>query len=330
MTLSGAAQDAAPASTASPDREALLAALRPELEALEAEARAHLARFKRRLMVRAPLAIVAFVVLGVVIPVVGVFIAFAGFVVLALYELHALMGFVVDARAQVAALIAPHAGFTHHDRLAEALDFGAFEGSSYGELLARGEAVNALVGARGGAAVEIFDARVKSPAKASRLGDAARMMAMVRVARVAIPGRWTARTIVLRDQGAANAFHARGDDMKRVRLVDPKFEDVFEVFSTDQVEARALLTPVFMERLQALEAQFADQQRAPVAAFADGAFMVALAAFGPERAAGGRREDVEIKAERLVDEVLGVLAMVDALTGAASAAGEVSESPADR
>jgi len=37
--------------------------------------------------------------------------------------------------------------------------------------------------------------------------------------------------------------------MKRVGLVDPVFEKIFEAYGTDQVEARYLLTPTFMQRL---------------------------------------------------------------------------------
>jgi len=36
---------------------------------------------------------------------------------------------------------------------------------------------------------------------------------------------------------------------ERVKLEDPIFEDMFEVYSTDQVEARYLLTPTFMQRI---------------------------------------------------------------------------------
>lgn len=39
---------------------------------------------------------------------------------------------------------------------------------------------------------------------------------------------------------------------QRVRLEDPQFEDIFEVFGTDQIEARAVLTTSFMERLKQL------------------------------------------------------------------------------
>jgi hypothetical protein len=45
------------------------------------------------------------------------------------------------------------------------------------------------------------------------------------------------------------------DGRSRVRLEDPKFEEVYQVWSTDQIAARALLTPAFMERLLALPGQ---------------------------------------------------------------------------
>lgn len=59
------------------------------------------------------------------------------------------------------------------------------------------------------------------------------------------------RTVVLRDKGWFNRKKKSG--MKRVGLVDPKFEKIFEAYGTDQVEARVLLTPTFMQRLVDLE-----------------------------------------------------------------------------
>ena len=40
--------------------------------------------------------------------------------------------------------------------------------------------------------------------------------------------------------------------MQPVRLEDAAFEKKYEVYSSDQIEARALLTPAFMERFVAL------------------------------------------------------------------------------
>ena len=65
------------------------------------------------------------------------------------------------------------------------------------------------------------------------------------------PHKFLGRTVVLRDAGWFNAKKKSG--MKRVGLVDPVFEDIFEAYSTDQVEARYLLTPDFMQRLVDLE-----------------------------------------------------------------------------
>ncbi len=45
------------------------------------------------------------------------------------------------------------------------------------------------------------------------------------------------------------------DGRARVKLEDPAFDAVYQVWSTDQIAARALLTPAFMERLLALAAR---------------------------------------------------------------------------
>lgn len=63
---------------------------------------------------------------------------------------------------------------------------------------------------------------------------------------------FSGRTVVLRDKKIFNSKKKAG--MKRVGLVDPVFEKIFEAYGTDQVEARYLLTPTFMQRLVDLEA----------------------------------------------------------------------------
>lgn len=61
-------------------------------------------------------------------------------------------------------------------------------------------------------------------------------------------------TVVKRDAGMiGNWFRDHMNrKLKTVRLVDPKFEKRFEVYSDDQVEARYILEPAFMERLEDL------------------------------------------------------------------------------
>lgn len=73
------------------------------------------------------------------------------------------------------------------------------------------------------------------------------------VARYRFPKRFSGRTIIRADRGMMNALSHGGISGERVRLEDPRFEEHFEVFAEDQVEARYLLTPAFMERLVTLK-----------------------------------------------------------------------------
>jgi len=62
------------------------------------------------------------------------------------------------------------------------------------------------------------------------------------------------RTIIRHELAGTNPKTV--DGMKRVGLVDSRFEKRFEVYSDDQVEARALMTPDFMERLMTFQADY--------------------------------------------------------------------------
>lgn len=64
---------------------------------------------------------------------------------------------------------------------------------------------------------------------------------------------FSGKTLVKKDFGRlGNWFSQKFGDKENVKLEDPEFEDKFEVFSTDQIEARYLLTPSVMERLLTL------------------------------------------------------------------------------
>ncbi|MFW5661120.1 MAG: DUF3137 domain-containing protein [Oceanicaulis sp.] len=81
------------------------------------------------------------------------------------------------------------------------------------------------------------------------------------IIRIAFPRTVEGVTLVTRDKGMFNAFESwgaktfgrAGRKLERIGLVDPTFEKLFEVYGTDQVMARYLLTPSFMERLLELE-----------------------------------------------------------------------------
>ena len=63
--------------------------------------------------------------------------------------------------------------------------------------------------------------------------------------------KFLGKTVVRRN----NILHNKKKfaDMKKVGLVDPTFEKIFQAYGTDQVEARYLLTPDFMQKLVDLE-----------------------------------------------------------------------------
>ncbi len=64
-------------------------------------------------------------------------------------------------------------------------------------------------------------------------------------------------TMLDRDRGKVSEwFKQRSSKLKRANLVDPEFEDVFDVYTDDQVEARYLIDPVMMEKLKGLQEEY--------------------------------------------------------------------------
>jgi len=71
------------------------------------------------------------------------------------------------------------------------------------------------------------------------------------------PKRAHGWTVVVPSGGPiGNFFEGVRLESRRARLESPDFERAFAVYTTDQVEARYLLTPTMMERLLALKARF--------------------------------------------------------------------------
>jgi len=80
------------------------------------------------------------------------------------------------------------------------------------------------------------------------------------------------RTLICSDKGRLNPKTMAGK--KRVGFVSSEFEKKFEVYSHDQVQARALITPDFMERLNAFHDDYLG--RHVQCAFAENNFIVML------------------------------------------------------
>lgn len=66
-----------------------------------------------------------------------------------------------------------------------------------------------------------------------------------------MPKSFSGITVVTRDAGIGQA--KTHNTLKKVGLVDPVFERIFEVYGSDQVESRALLSPDLMQEIVNLE-----------------------------------------------------------------------------
>lgn len=92
--------------------------------------------------------------------------------------------------------------------------------------------------------------------------------------RIAFPKKFHGFTVIRRDRGVFNFTNHFTSDLRRVGLGESRFEEAFEVYSNDQVEARYLIHPVFIERLLALEAQFGGKELR--GAFVAGDLLIAI------------------------------------------------------
>lgn len=70
---------------------------------------------------------------------------------------------------------------------------------------------------------------------------------------------FSGQTVVLQDKGLLNTMSKLGHNLQglsNVKLEDSVFEKEFEVFASDQIEARYILTTAFMERMLKLRAAY--------------------------------------------------------------------------
>lgn len=64
-------------------------------------------------------------------------------------------------------------------------------------------------------------------------------------------------TTLQRDAGKISEwFKEKTGNLKRANLVDPEFEEMFDVYTNDQVEARYLIDPLMIERLKGLQEEY--------------------------------------------------------------------------
>lgn len=127
----------------------------------------------------------------------------------------------------------------------------AFEGENlFGSSTNGGDSEDVFMGTMSDVDFMLFEARRKSISR-SKNSSSATLIFHGLCMRLSFPKRFSGTTRVMSDRGVFNTLHTTGNDipLERVKLEDAAFEKQFEVLSTDQVEARYLLTPALMERL---------------------------------------------------------------------------------
>jgi hypothetical protein len=169
-----------------------------------------------------------------------------------------------------------------------------------------------FVGAHKGASYELYEADLQ---QRRSTGKSTSYVTVFRgqLIRLRFPVPFLGVTIVRRDAGVLNAFGGgdiEGRKLERVRLVDPSFEKAFEVWGTDQVEARYLLHPVMMERLIALETALHGKRIR--CAFEDGEMLIAVEGGNLFEPGDMFKPLVDpARARRVVDELASVVRVMD-------------------
>ena len=120
------------------------------------------------------------------------------------------------------------------------------------------------------------------------------------------------RTVVLEDKGILNVFkHISG--LERVKLEDIQFEKLFEVYASDQIEARYLLTTAFMERILKLRDLY--QGKSIQFSFKDNQLLVAIPTKQDmfEACSFFKSNVNKKKIDRVFDQFYAVFSIVDIL-----------------
>lgn len=171
---------------------------------------------------------------------------------------------------------------------------GGTESESYEDL---------FTGKRSGAEFQLYEAHLTK-----RSGKNTVTVFRGQVLRIGFPKKFLGTTVVNRD--SQRWFPPKG--LQRVGLESSQFERVFEVFGSDQVEARFLVHPAFMERLMALETAMSGRNLR--CAFDDSHLLVAIEG-------GDLFEVVEVfkplpdreQTRKGVGELKAVLELIDAI-----------------
>jgi len=152
---------------------------------------------------------------------------------------------------------------------------------------------------------------------------------------VTLPRGLNGTTAVIAGTGAFETLRhwLKTSNRQHVSLEDPRFAQFYDVWSTDQIAARALLTPAFMERLLALNGPASNVDGRPLVVARDNRLTLVIPRHGRDhflapgfRMAAASRDSVIA----LYDQIAGVLSVADAVIDLDQAARSTASPPAVR
>jgi Protein of unknown function (DUF3137) len=153
---------------------------------------------------------------------------------------------------------------------------------------------------------------------------------------VTLPRKLKATTAVIARTGGFGQFRERlrTGNRRHVELEDSRFAASYDVWSTDQITARALLTPAFMERLLAIRGPDSNIDGRPLVLARDNRLTLAVPRVGRDHfAVPGFRQAAASRSALIAlhDHIAAVLAIADAVIDLDQAARSVAaESPSRR
>ena len=126
---------------------------------------------------------------------------------------------------------------------------------------------------------------------------------------------FTGHTIIAKDKTKLGAWaKSKITGLKRANLVDLEFERLFDVFTTDQTEARYLIDPVIMENLKTLQSEYNGDSL--TASFYDEHVLILIASktnhFEPAKIDVSATNETELLA--MQSEFAKILSIVDQLS----------------
>ncbi|MGE0828556.1 MAG: DUF3137 domain-containing protein [Hyphomonadaceae bacterium] len=291
------------------------ARIKPCFDAHEPERVAAVETFKRRLMIGAPIVLLlaAIVGFGFRLPEFAFFALIAGgFIVygIAYSKLAQVQAKVKEASCSA---VAESIGVTFSSSLADPPAFARLRALQLLPGHDRAKFEDWFRGEHRGSSFDLYEAHLEQRHRDNKGRTRWTTVFRGQVVRLKFPREFLGVTVVLRDAGIFNIFGAMGgQNWQRIGLEDPKFEKAFEVYGSDQVEARYLVHPVLMERLMALEAAFKGKRLR--CAFEKGDMLIAVEGgnlFEPGDMFKPLADPV--RAKKLVDEIGKVMSVMDAV-----------------